>query len=173
MARFIKALISLVMAVSLGFLVADQSPARAQSPTPLRPALISWASAIPPLPGIKVHLAGTTQSGLRQQLDGMDISDSEFRNMDWEYSGGDFSLKNVKFSAPMRVTLSGAAANTLILLSLIHKVNSAGNSPSRLDSPLLKNIQAGDKMITIVFATTDDGTVRIAESSPRHKKARP
>lgn len=54
-----------------------------------------------------MHLSGVNLEGARQQLEGMEITDSEFKKMDWEYSGGAFSFTNVTISAPMHVRFTG------------------------------------------------------------------
>ena len=83
--------ITLSFGLLVGLLFGNQSPAFAQSsPLLLQPAFVARPDAIPEIPEIKSHLLGANATGLRQPLDGMDISNSEFDEMTWEYSGGPF-----------------------------------------------------------------------------------
>ncbi len=152
MTKPIIALISLSLGGCFGFFFGNQSTALAQSSTSPQPAFVSWTSAIPPIPGIKVHLSAATSEGATQQLDGMDFTDSEFKNMTWEYSGGAFSFRNVKISTPMQVRFSGAAANTIALLKLIRDVNTEGKTTPLIPSePGVRSTSGDQKLIGLTI----------------------
>jgi hypothetical protein len=148
MSKITLTLGSLIVGATLGFFCGNHTwmvVQRASAQANLAPTLgFEAPQAIPTVPGIVVHSdKSRIGPGKIQQLDGMDFKNSEFVDVTWEYSGGAFSLTNTKISAPMRVTLKGAAANTRALLAVIQAVNT-GNRPKPMDpnAPVLRKTTA-------------------------------
>lgn len=133
------------------FLCGSQASAFAQSSPALERSLLIRPDAIPEIPEINSHFSRTHAAGGRQQLDGMDISNSEFKDKTWEYSGGAVSLNDVTISTPMRVHFSGAAANTLAMLYMqqISAIDRSGEPISTL--PAFKITKGPNNTMTVNF----------------------
>jgi hypothetical protein len=166
MSKTTLALGSLFVGVSVGFfwgnhtsIVVQEAAASAQIANPQsNPGTVVSPFAVPKVPEIHTHVSGAHIASRGQQLDGMDIKDSEFRDMTWEYSGGAFTLANVKISAPMRVRFGGAAANTLALLAIIQAVDSAAQPvPLNPNAPILRTTTAQNNTVTLDFASPYQG----------------
>jgi hypothetical protein len=158
MSKTTVALGSLIVGATFGFFCGNHTSMVVQralaQPNPPSGNFISSRTAIPVVPGISVHANNSHGFAKTQQLDGVDFTNSEFSDMNWEYSGGAFSLVNVKISAPMRVTLKGAAANTMALLAIVQAVNTGERpEPMNPNAPILKQ-------------TTEKHTVLIDFASP-------
>jgi hypothetical protein len=157
MSKTTVALGSLIVGATLGFFCGNRTSMVVQralaQPNPPSGNFISSPTAVPVVPGIRAHATNSHGYGKTQQLDGMDFTNSEFGDMTWEYSGGAFSLVSVKISAPMRVTLKGAAANTMALLAIVQAVNTGAHpEPMNPNAPILR--QTTEKHTVIVDLTS-------------------
>ena len=110
--------------------IGNHSSVLAQAPSPqvhmLDPGFTGfcWGSsgipgALPVVPSELTRMSNVESSMPEQQLDGLDCSACTFRSPVLRYSGGAFRFTNVRFEGPVRLEFSGAAANTLVMLSLV------------------------------------------------------
>jgi hypothetical protein len=122
---------------ALLFSIGDHAAVHAQAPTPqLQEQLPSFAGdgavimsgGIPAVPKELASMSNFETS--EQQLDGLDCTACTFRSPILRYSGGAFRFTNVRFEGPVRVEFSGAAANTLAMLSLVQALG-LSQSPAR------------------------------------------
>jgi hypothetical protein len=143
---------SLIVGATLGFFCGNHTSIVVQPASAAKGAIVVTA-ALPVVPGILLHTDGAHEVNSLQQLDGVEFKDSEFKGVTWEYSGGAFSLVNVKISTPMRVTLKGAAANTMALLAIVQAVNDGARPrPMNPNAPVLR--QATEKHTVTIDLTS-------------------
>jgi hypothetical protein len=89
----------------------------------------SMPDAIPVVPPLVID--GTVNwnlKGMTQQLDGLTCTNCSFTDVSLEYSGGSFKLGTITLAGKTRLTLKGAAANTMILVSFIQALQN-GHTP--------------------------------------------
>jgi len=75
---------------------------------------------VPPLPASVIQ--GAKFDDGSQSLDGLNCSQCSFKDTELIYAGGSFRLQDIKVSGTTRLTLTGAAANTLALLSFLRGI---------------------------------------------------
>ena len=82
------------------------------------------AASIPIVPPLKGFVMKNSDfNGGSLQLDGLDCENCTIGNTDFTYGGGAFRLVNPKFKTGMRITFTGAALNTRLLLILVEALN--------------------------------------------------
>jgi hypothetical protein len=85
--------------------------------------------------------------GLAFIVDGADCTDCDFSNAVLQYGGGAFKFTRFKFAGPVRVNLTGAAANTVAFLSLVQALAASQQPPKPTpNSPLLKTASIKEPM---------------------------
>lgn len=97
----------------------------------------------PVVPGLGPPFVNARLNGPSlQPLDGLNCEDCDFSDAVLRYSGGAVRLVNPKFSGTIRVELSGAAANTVMLLPLLTAL-STGKPPEPVNpnKPILKVVK--------------------------------
>jgi len=94
-----------------------------------------------------------TFEDVTQSLDGLDCTNCVFKDVRFEYAGGAYNLINCSFSGTTRVTLKGAATNTLAILPLLQAIMS-GHPPDvpKPKAPMLKTATA-QSPVTINFTS--------------------
>lgn len=99
---------------------------------------------VPPMPHFHaVNMIITSP----QTLDGFDCEGCGFKDAELRYGGGPFDLRFSNFSGTTHITLTGAAANTLALLTFFDGIQKGiPAAPSIPDQPIKKKITAKKPM---------------------------
>jgi hypothetical protein len=85
-----------------------------------QPSLFAFADTVPKITGLGGRMVRLKVTGGSQQLDGLDCQSCTFDDTLFTYSGGAFRFTDLALKGNWRVSLTGAAANTQLLLTLLH-----------------------------------------------------
>ena len=78
----------------------------------------------------------------QQPLDGFACDDCTFKNVDFTYGGGPVRITNPKFSGTIRLTLYGAAANTIQMVAFLDAVTKKqAPAPVIPNAPIIRTAQ--------------------------------
>jgi hypothetical protein len=114
----------------------------AQSRITGRPGLsnaLSVPDAVPVVPNAIAHFSDVEIEVDDQQIDGLDCLRCTLKTPVLTYGGGPFRFSDSRISGPVRIILKGAAANTVVFLSLVQGTNLVKPpQPSKPNAPILK-----------------------------------
>ncbi len=125
MSKIMLAFGSFIVGASVMFLMLSGSHTSTFAQVLGGPGGVLVSAEVPTVPPANLHFSKATWSGLVQQLDGVDCTDCVFNNVSFTYGGGAFNFNNVAISKNFRLTLTGAAANTIILLRILEAISAA------------------------------------------------
>lgn len=102
----------------------------------------------PVIPGL-ADLApkGEHLTAARQRLDGLRCIGCTFNGVTFEYAGGATNLVNAKFTGPVRIELSGAAANTVAVVAFL-QMAARGKKPT-MPNPNVPMVKTANVQIDI------------------------
>jgi hypothetical protein len=104
-------------------------------------------AGVPKVPGLTNKYERFGMGGLMFTVDGADCTDCDFRGTVLQYGGGAFSFTRFKFAGPVRVNLTGAAANTVAFLNLVQALAASQQPPApKPNSPILKTATLKQEM---------------------------
>jgi hypothetical protein len=113
-------------------------------PSQPRSTIVNISDAIPAVPALR-HIVFTKGAftGGTQQLDGLECESCLFDNVTFTYGGGAVRLVNPSISGPIRVELTGAAANTVAVIQYLQAID-ANRQPAPINprTPILKSATA-------------------------------
>jgi len=122
-----------------------ERPAFAQSVISVR--------GVPVVPGLGAKFSRIRVAHATQELDGLDCTECDFRDLTLTYGGGAFKFTDTKFSGNIRVNLTGAAANTVSVLPFLEAL--ARGMPPELAVPQapIERAATAPQIVTVNFAS--------------------
>ena len=149
----------LCTALSLGLLNGHQTSTLAQavppaSAAPFQP--IGIGGAIPEVPPLRHNIVenfpfGNGRDEVMQQLDGLECRNCSFNNVTLTYGGGEYDLRNISFVGKWELRLTGAARNTMQLVSFLQSMKNAPRImpvPPAKDMPIIIEASTTEKITT-------------------------
>jgi hypothetical protein len=115
------------------------------------PGFAASIPRVPPLPS--GSQTGMLVSGMPQSLDGLNCRNCKFVNSDLIYAGGPLHLEDIAVSGTTHITLQGAAANTLALLTFFNAIQEGvPATPNVPQQPIKKTSIAKKPMTELNFS---------------------
>jgi hypothetical protein len=121
-------------------------------------ALRSWVnnpSAVPKVPTGIMDFAGSDFDAMvadQQQLDGIACRNTRFAAKVLTYGGGNFVWQNCQFDGVVQIKLTGAAANTMLMLDVLSHLRRPEKPLPNPNTPRLESVKL-EKPATVTLAT--------------------